>query len=707
MTNNCSRRNKQLLTIDLELKDINRVFSNGHFLLDANGIILDYKTQIKVDILPEFFLGKKFHNYLPIAVRNRFQEIISDVIQAQLLFGFKYTLELPEGTSRFAVKVLPLTESRITIIVRKISRRIQAKQERERFFEMSLDMFCMISYDFHLQQISPAWEKTLGWTKSKLQGISLIELIHPDDREVSLATLETAVNSSDPITLENRLLCQNGDHRSISWKLQTQSDDQLIYAVARENSNIYDELRLRQQREETLIERSRLADFRADVDTALTQSHSLQEMMRFCTEALVEHIDIAFARIWTLNKQENVLELQVSSGMYTHINGPHQYVPVGKFKIGLIAEENQPHLTNSVQTDPRVGNKEWAKREGMIAFAGYPLIVEGETLGVIAMFSRQALTESTFRVLAIVAHNIAIGIKRKQTEEALKINAKLAEEKVQQLEEALCELQQTQLQLIQTEKMSSLGQLVAGIAHEINNPISFIYSNISHAKEHVTELLHLVELYQQHYPDIENDQVDLAFLREDLPNILNSMNHGAERIRQIVLSLRNFSRLDEDGMKSVNIHEGIENTLQLLQHRLNAQPEHPAIEIIKEYGNLPQVVCYAGQINQVFINLLLNAIDALENSSVSGKIIDHPTICIRTFLKGDRIVISIADNGPGIAEKVHNRIFDPFFTTKPVGIGLGLSISYQIIVEKHRGQLQCVSALGQGAEFVMAIPLKP
>ena len=286
-----------------------------------------------------------------------------------------------------------------------------------------------------------------------------------------------------------------------------------------------------------------------------------------------------------------------------------------------------------------------------------------------------------------------------------------SQRKAQQLEVALQELQQTQAQLIQTEKMSSLGQLVAGIAHEINNPVNFIYANLTYAEEYIANLLRLVELYRQHYPQSvseickETQAIDFDFIKNDLPKLLASMMMGSDRIRQIVLSLRNFSRLDEADMKAVDIHDGIDNTLLLLQNRLKAKSEYPEIEIIKEYGDLPLVECYAGQLNQVFMNLLTNAIDALEESPFTKK---QPKILIHTSLKDERVFISITDNGIGMSQDINKRLFDPFFTTKPVGkgTGMGLSISYQIIVQKHCGQLMCISAPGEGAEFLIVIPLK-
>jgi PAS domain S-box-containing protein len=297
--------------------------------------------------------------------------------------------------------------------------------------------------------------------------------------------------------------------------------------------------------------------------------------------------------------------------------------------------------------------------------------------------------------------------------------AEAATIQTQQLSEAIKQLQQTQSQLIQTEKMSSIGQLVAGVAHEINNPINFIHGNIYPAKNYIQDLLELVRLYQEYYPQPVSaiaehiESIELDFLIEDLPKILDSMKVGTERICQIVLSLRNFSRLDEAEMKAVNIHEGIDNTLLILQNKLKSKPEHSGIKVFKKYGNLPLVECYPGQLNQVFMNIITNAIDALDSYNA-----EHSAEKMRDFiseitistemLPSGFVKIRIYDNGSGMPESVRQRLFDPFFTTKPVGkgTGLGLSISHQIVVEKHGGQIGCLSQPGQGTEFWIEIPVQ-
>lgn len=294
----------------------------------------------------------------------------------------------------------------------------------------------------------------------------------------------------------------------------------------------------------------------------------------------------------------------------------------------------------------------------------------------------------------------------------------VAKAKAQQLEKTLEDLQQTQAQLIQTEKISGLGQLVASVAHEINNPVNFISGNLNHASNYVQDLLNLLNLYQEEYPHPSLAireriaEIDLEFLIQDFPDVISSMKIGAERISQIVLNLSSFSRLEEARMKPVNIHEGLDCTLLILKNRLKGGGRYSSIQVIKEYGNLPLVECYAGQLNQVFMNIISNAIDALndyDSQRSNAEIQSQPCqikICTE-FSSSDTVSIRIADNGPGMSEDVKMKLFKPFFTTKPLGkgTGLGLSISSEIVGKKHKGSLQCNSTLGQGTEFLIKIPI--
>jgi PAS domain S-box-containing protein len=368
---------------------------------------------------------------------------------------------------------------------------------------------------------------------------------------------------------------------------------------------------------------------------------------------------------------------------------------------------------------------------GMQSFLSLPIETQSGKIGVLVCGHHTSVRpwlDTEVELLHAVSDRLAIAIDQAELYSQSREVAFQAKAQARELADALKRLQQAQTQLIQTEKMSSLGQLVAGIAHEINNPVNFIYGNVSYATEYGDSLLHLLELYQQHYPapvsELQEkiEDIELDFLLEDFPKILKSIRVGADRIRQIVVSLRNFSRLDEAEVKAVNIHEGIESTLLILQNRLKSKPGGiPGIQLVKDYGELPKIECYAGQMNQVFMNVIANALDALEDKrrqlGSDGDVLPDseelseilPTLTIRTQVAGSNaIAIKIIDNGAGMSESVRGKIFDPFFTTKPVGsgTGLGLSISYQIVVEKHKGQLDCFSEVGAGTEFAITIPIK-
>ncbi|MDZ8051790.1 MAG: AAA family ATPase [Aulosira sp. ZfuVER01] len=354
-----------------------------------------------------------------------------------------------------------------------------------------------------------------------------------------------------------------------------------------------------------------------------------------------------------------------------------------------------------------------------------PIVNQGKLIGILYLENDlivNAFAPDRLQILKLLSSQAAISLENAQLyanlEDKVAARTQALNAKNIRLKQTLRELKVTQAKLIQSEKMSSLGQLVAGVAHEINNPINFIYANIEPTNNYIASILQLINVYQQEYPQATpliqqtQEDIDLEFLVEDLHKILDSMKVGANRIRNIVLSLRNFSRLDEADIKSVDIHEGIDSTLMLLQSRLITNLNYPEITVIKNYAKLPPIACYASQLNQAFLNILNNAIDALNGHYQKRSLTEiqnNPSkITISTqVIKNDWVSLSIKDNGPGIPKNIRERIFDPFFTTKPVGegTGLGLSIAYQIVVDKHGGKIDCISLPGEGTEFVIQIPI--
>jgi PAS domain S-box-containing protein len=1167
-------------------------------------------TEASTGILSADVKGKTPEEVFPPAVAADFRQRYIDCLAADKPISYENSAELAGVEHWFIVTLTPLRDasgsiyriigSSTEITDRKLAE--AALQASQHFVERIANTSPNILYvydEIEQRNVYANREITdlLGYTVAEVQemGSNLLPtIIHPEDLAKFPRYIQQIENAADGEVVEYEYRVRD---RQNSWRWLVSRDivfSRIESGKIQQRLGVAADVTDRKIAEQALAEQLKLSSFTADVGIALTENRTLPETLQNCTDAVVRHLDAAFARIWTLNEEGNVLELQASAGLYTHIDGAHSRIAVGEFKIGLIAQERQPHLTNSVQEDARVSDKEWAKREGMVAFAGYPLIVDNQLVGVIAMFSRQELTESTLISFASIADSIALGIKRKQTENALaaqkqtlrgiidnapiwvwmanasgrmllvnktfcedvgipeenflaashysevlgleasancmasdaqawsqdtpcyaeellqlvdgeyhqleiiktqvkddcgnaigliglgldvtkqkeaqrqlqesearfrklaeqeallnqlasniresldldtilattvqqirellllerclfiwyitnqtsafwnveyeakndelpsllgvfpanmtgskaerianieiirvddfknvtdpvernffmciglqsmldipiqtssgkigviccsasssircwsdeevellvavgnqlaiainqaelyetsrlvaaeakaaamkqkllnqlgsqirasldldtilattvhqirdllqldrclfiwyvsdaeipawdvvheaknddlfsvlgyypadvtgtlvqKIakseiyqiddvanlidpverefflqvgyksvldlpvksaggligvvgcvacremrrwtqdemdlllaicdqlsiaisqselytqsvdSARRAREQTAQLEATLCELKLAQTQLVQAEKMSSLGQMVAGIAHEINNPVSFIFGNLTYTEEYTTNLMKLLQMYRDEYPEPpqaiqhEIEALELDFLLDDLPKMLSSMQVGATRIRDIVRSLRNFSRLDESEMKKVNIHEGIDSTLMILEHRLKVQPDRAAIQVVKEYGELPLVECYAGQLNQVFMNIIANAIDALQESLPNPAIIR-----IRTEVEGNFAAIKIADNGAGITDKVKQRIFDPFYTTKPIGAGtgMGLAISHSIIVEKHKGEIKCFSVVGKGTEFTLKIPIQ-
>ncbi|MDJ0706286.1 MAG: AAA family ATPase [Leptolyngbyaceae cyanobacterium MO_188.B28] len=479
-----------------------------------------------------------------------------------------------------------------------------------------------------------------------------------------------------------------------------------------------------------------------DIESVLKASHSLsgevklEKLLTTLMQVVIENAGAEKCIIILPNDNNWII---VAQGLSTDREATTliQSVPLESSKaipqsvVNYVLRTSSPLIIDDAQTETNFLNDPYVIKQQPKSILCMPILNQGKMLGILYLennITYRAFTHHRLEVLRLLTTQAAISLKNAALYNTLetKIRQRTQElhEKNLHLSNTLEELKKTQIQLIQTEKMSSLGQMVAGVAHEINNPINFIYANLDHARNYVADLLDLLTVYQQEYPhsnpqiEKKTDEIDLDFLMEDLPKIFSSMEVGGERIRNIVLGLRNFSRLDEAQMKPVDIHEGIDSTLMILHHRFREYEVYSPIEIIKEYGHLPLISCYANQLNQVIMNILNNAIDALleevidqekgEGNHAKNSRLSNPYIRIRTELADENTArIRISDNGPGMTQETRSKIFDPFFTTKPVGsgTGLGLAISYQIVVNKHKGQLICHSSLGEGTEFILEIPI--
>jgi two-component system NtrC family sensor kinase len=520
-----------------------------------------------------------------------------------------------------------------------------------------------------------AFQQMLGYTVDELETLTFQDLTHPDDLRSDLVLhQEMLAGYRENFQLEKRYIRQNGQ---IIWARLSVSLARNVQGIPQFSIGVIENITSHKQVEEALLEVTKAVESCCDA-IAITDISGIPTF-----------INPAFLELFGYSLDD----LKDAGGLAT-----------------LYRDQSEVEaMFSAIQQ-----GLSWRNEQPMYSRTGREIQI---------LLRVNAMTNQAGEVIGLVSIYTDIS-ERKRSEIILQESEQALRQKTQQLEQTLADLTYAQAQLIQQEKMLSLGQLVAGVAHEINNPVSFIYGNIEHAKDYIKDLLDLLALYQKHYPQpaseiqAKTQEIDLNFLVEDLPNLLLSMKMGSERICNLILSLRNFCRLDEAQKKSVDIHEGIESTLILLQNRLKTKGEKPAIQLIKHYGDLPNIECYPGQLNQVFMNLLTNAIDALDEIQAQRKItiqteiLDAKAVRIAVneplpHAAENFVVIRFKDNGPGIAPIYQSKLFDPFFTTKPIGkgTGLGLAIAYQIITQKHQGIFKCFSQIGQGAEFLIAIPI--
>ncbi len=551
-------------------------------------------------------------------------------------------------------------------VKRSVEKEAIGEADLTAFFHLSPDLFCIINTGGAIARANPAWVNMLGWNPSELILHPLIEWVHSEDAAQLQEALAGADGEEGVGSVEARIRHREGGYRWISWSW-ARSQAGLIYAVGRDISD------RRQQEDDLKIERQGL--------------YSLLDQLPAFLYLQPKDYSVGFYN----QRFREVFGEPQGRRCYETIAGIKQPCPTcPTFRV---FDSNTPQIWEWF--DNRTGQT--------YQIYDYPFIGAG---------GERMVVEMGLDITPV-----------KQAEAALRRSEAQLKEKNQQLEHSLEEVKRAQAQLIHSEKMSSLGQLVAGIAHEINNPVGFIYSNIAPAIDSASDFLNLLSLYQITYPnpsaEIQEfaEAIDLDFLKEDFPRLLGSIKQGAKRIKDIVLSLRNFSRLDEAPIKEVDLHAGINSTLMILEHRLQAQSSRSAIHVIKDFGDLPEVECEPSQINQVFLNLLNNAIDALEEK-LQQDINFKPSIKITTELcqseilpetgapKSEKVLIRIADNGSGIPAHLQARLFEPFFTTKTAGkgTGLGLSVSHQIVVERHQGAIHCNSQVGIGTEFVIELP---
>jgi two-component system, NtrC family, sensor kinase len=582
--------------------------------------------------------------------------------------------------------------------------------------ENANDLFFIVNAQDEFTYISPQMTSLLGYELDEIRDKPFTSLVHPDDLQICIeASNNIFITGEKQSGVEYRVIYKDGTWRhhlsNISPLIDKQGNITGLVGIARDVSN--------QKMSEKALQEFALQ---------LQQQAEREKLLNHITSQIRSSLDFNAILTPTMEKIRDFLQIELCNFVWYFHGKPedswevinesrHPDLPstIGRYPAEIMGALPQKLLRQEILRIDDVDKVEDLQWQNFVRSLGFksvlsiPLQIRFGLIGTITCCSQQHRhwKDDEIELLQAVMEQLAIALN--QTELYNQTQTKAIE-----LEQAFKSLQHTQTQLVQSEKMSSLGKMVAGIAHEINNPVTFIHGNLTHAECYVKDILNLLNLYKCYDPNIEEiikteiEKIDLEFLIEDLSKLFESMKTGTARIREIVLSLRTFSRLDEAELKTVNIHEGIDSALLILEHRLKSTNQRPVITINKNYTNLPNIDCFAGDLNQVLMNIFNNAIDALEETFTQNQQCKNPIVWVKTEkIDDNQIAIRISDNGIGISPSVKPRIFDPFFTTKPVGkgTGMGLATSYQIITEKHGGKLDCNSNPGEGTEFIITIPI--
>ncbi|WP_448562768.1 PAS domain-containing protein [Trichothermofontia sp.] len=711
----------QLIELSTQLGKAQEVAKLGHWSFDLATQKITWSKEIFRIFNRSLELGEpSLEEYIDLVHPDDRAELLKQVSAAHqgIPQNLDYRILLPDGTIRYLSSRIELEieneqVTRLFGVVMDITERRVAELELERFFTISLDLLCIADTSGHFRRLSQAWSDVLGYPLAELEGQVFLTFVHPDDVPATLAALSSAKQGRAVTKFTNRYRTQSGSYRHLEWFALPQGE--LVYAAARDITE-----RIETQAQlESLLNRAQLLNM---LSNEIRQSLELDQIIETAIEAIFYQLNLdvcTFGKYW---QEEDRCYVEI----FREKRKPSCRSWLGVYDATHYPNYHQALLNNQVFTfnrqnpegnyDP--GIYEFCESMGINLYLLLPIHTSGKICSLEMGRTDGSIDwqPDEIELLQRLGTQIAIAMQQAALYQT-------AQQRSEELQAAYRDLQEAQVKLIQAEKMSSLGQLVAGIAHEINNPISFIYGNLQPLSQYLEDLMNMIKAYQEAYPqpplELKEiaERLDLSFIANDSAKILNSMRNGAIRIRDIVKSLRTFSRLDEADLKPADINENIDISLVLLENNLNGRDGSPAIKVIRNYGDLTKFECYIGLLNQVFMNLLMNAIQAIEEKQkVQGE--DYQgIITITTSQTEQAIILSVQDNGIGMSDEVKRKIFEPFFTTKftnkfttksvGYGTGMGLSISYQIVTQNHHGEFHIDSQLGEGSTFTIRLPRLP